>query len=109
MMLAALNISETIHDLTDWIVCDRENKDCMLHRCENCPGIESMLTKLRETVVEQHLGSGASENEKKCFLNEIVLKFGQWTSTDRADLVYQTMVINDFLDKFDTFVAYDSK
>ena len=84
MMLAALNISETIHDLTDWIVCDRENKDCMLHRCENCPGIESMLNKLRETVIEQHLGSDASEDEKKCFFNEMELKFGQWTSTDRA-------------------------
>ena len=72
-----INISESIHDLTDMMVCGREKREWMLHRCENSPGIDSMLKNRRETVTKQHLGAEASEDDKKSFLNEAELKFGQ--------------------------------
>ena len=28
--------------LMDKIVCDRESRNCMMHRCENCPGKEAL-------------------------------------------------------------------
>ena len=26
-------------------VCDKDNEDCMMHRCSNCPGKENILVR----------------------------------------------------------------
>ena len=48
--------------------CSIENKPCMFHDCEKCPGKERIEKKLNELV-------GDSANEKTC---------KQWLKTDRC-------------------------
>uniref|UniRef100_A0A672ZDH2 Uncharacterized protein n=1 Tax=Sphaeramia orbicularis TaxID=375764 RepID=A0A672ZDH2_9TELE len=36
------NVAVTLPDLFEHLVCGTENSICMLHRCENCPGIEKL-------------------------------------------------------------------
>ena len=67
LMHFSLNIKQSLHDLVEMIVCSRENKECMLHRCENCPRVESMLENLKKEVVKQHLGDDTCD-EKFFFL-----------------------------------------
>ena len=55
------------------LVCDVENRDCMIHRCQHCPCPGSAF--LRNTLIEKL--SEVDENE--------ILLVEQWTSTDRAD------------------------
>ena len=100
LMHFALNIKQSLHDLVEMIVCSRENKECMLHRCENCPGVVSMLEKLKKEVVKQHLGDDACDEEVFSYFNEEEIKYSQWTSTDRADLENHYLLVGDFLDTF---------
>jgi len=39
------------------IVCDRQNKDCMIHSCKDCPGIDALKTYLHQFFKEQFLDS----------------------------------------------------
>ena len=103
LMHSALNISESLHDLTDLIVCDRENRECMLHRCEKCPGVQSMLKQLTKSYISQHLDSQACDDDEKeefSFLHDNDIKYCQWISTDRAELEKHVLPVIDFLDKF---------
>ena len=38
LMIDACKFKCDQHSLTDKIVCDRQNHDCMIHRCNTCPG-----------------------------------------------------------------------
>ena len=49
LMIDACKFKVDQHSLTDMIVCDRKNRDCMIHRCENCPGLEP----LREYLLQE--------------------------------------------------------
>ena len=64
----------------DKIVCDVKC-DCMLKRCKNCPGIES----LRSLIVEL-IGDRTS------------IKYKMWVSTDRAMLEQKECSASDFID-----------
>ena len=41
LLVDALNWYVTYKDLINKIVCDSANRECMMHRCENCPGQEA--------------------------------------------------------------------
>ena len=41
-------IDKNHSELLQHLVCDTENKICMVHRCQNCPGIDGLLNKLME-------------------------------------------------------------
>ena len=41
-------IDKKHNELLQHLVSDTENKICMVHRCQNCPGIDGLLNKLME-------------------------------------------------------------
>ena len=60
------------------VVCSIENKPCMFHECEKCPGKERIEKKLNELV-------GDSGND---------ITYKQWLKTDRCSLeIIKTLMI----------------
>ena len=39
LMLSAVKLEKNYHELIEKIVCSRELRECMVHRCNRCPGI----------------------------------------------------------------------
>ena len=52
------------------IVCDTSRNECMVHRCESCPGIDALKSFL--------------DNELEDMDIEEEFHFNQWRSTDRS-------------------------
>ena len=103
LMLDACKFSTDQHSLTELMVCDRTNRECMLHGCENCPGTEplrehllSEFEKLYRKEEDADCASGSSDDEEE---DEREVKFSQWVSTDRADIVKQKLPVSEFVDK----------
>ena len=104
LMLDACKFSTDQHSLTELMVCDRTNRECMLHGCENCPGTEplrehllSEFEKLYRKEEDADCASGSSDDEEE---DEREVKFSQWVTTDRADIVKQKLPVSEFVDKF---------
>lgn len=70
-------------DLMSHLVCDVENKICMIHRCSDCPGINRLTNKLEEQFFELN----ADE----------LIHFQQWQSTDRTQLLSLSLPLTDFI------------
>ena len=73
-------------DLMKKVVCNIENLECMVHRCEKCPGfqnLESFLVKKLEDL-------GIDVNDD--------ISYTQWDSTDRTTLRTVTSSIDEFLE-----------
>ena len=71
-ILAPLGISH--YELYELIVCNVTNKECMIHRCPNCPKNMQRL----EARLYDLLGD---------YDDETIIEYSQWTTTDRANLV----------------------
>ena len=76
------------------IVCDVANKNCMVHRCPDCPGKNAVFAKLQEM---------------ECFF-EADVEFKQWQSTDRTSLNTLKLPTDEFVElvatKFDNLTAH---
>ena len=65
------------------MVCDINNKICMVHRFRNCPGEKTLLELLRKLFEE---------------INNDFIRFEQWESTDRAQIVTMSLPVGDFME-----------
>lgn len=85
-------------ELFDLIVCDKTNRDCMIHRCENCPGQEG-VTKF---ISEKLEAFGLEEDD--------IIHYKQWTHTDRTELITVSQQVSDFIEtlskKVDTVTTH---
>ena len=61
-------------DLLKSLVCDPGNKHCMIHQCPNCPDDEEQLPVSKKNIESLNIPDGE-------------IKFCQWTTTDRANLI----------------------
>lgn len=66
------------------IVCDTSNNECMVHRCQNCPGTAELKAFLDEQLDDI--------NEDQEF------HFYKWQSTDRTQLITQTVTVEEYKD-----------
>ena len=73
LLVAALKWDVTYKDLMSKLVCDISSNECMVHRCENCPGTDALNNYLDGELIEM--------DEDEDFY------FSQWQSTDRPMLV----------------------
>ena len=73
LLLAPLNI--TYQELFPLIVCNINNKECMVHRYPNCP--ES------NTLLQDFLFNAIGD-----FDDDDVIEFSQWTTTDQNNLTF---------------------
>ena len=82
-MVDAIGLNISCTDLLTKIVCDRFKKECMLHRCPDCPGKAALDDYLLELTQETY----DADDE---------ITFKQWVSTDRTTIVTQQATIEEF-------------
>ena len=83
LLLAPLNV--TYQELFPLIVCDINNKECMVHRCPNCPVSNSLL----QDFLFHTIGDFDDDDD--------VIEFSQWTTTDRSNLTHHTETVNAYV------------
>ena len=77
----ALGWDVTYKDLISEIVCDSTNRECMIHRCENCPGNEALRTFLNQELTDIDVDEE--------------FHFMQWETTDLATLQIITLTCSE--------------
>ena len=82
LLVDAFKWDYTYKDLINIIVCDSSNKECMIHRCKDCPGSEA-LQKFLDSELEE-----TDPDEE--------FHFSQWQTTDRATLITQTTSLGEY-------------
>ena len=76
LLVDAINWDHTYKDLTAKVVCSTDNRICMMHRCEHCPGIAALRTFL--------------DKELEDFDDDAEFHYTKWETTDRATLATLT-------------------
>ena len=66
-------------------VCNLQNKDCMLHHCDNCPNI-FVLKKLKTGKLREN------------YYHDDANPFKQWQTTDKSNLVEVELDFYNFSD-----------
>ena len=77
LLVDALDWDVTYKDLISKVVCGSTNRKCMIHRCENCSGKETLRTFSNEELTE-------FDKDKK-------FHYMEWETTARATL--QTIIV----------------
>lgn len=85
LMVAALPVPVTYKELMARLVCSLESRDCMIHRCENCPS-KSNLTDYLEAVLET---ADMDPDDTK--------NFKQWSHDGHSKLSDMTMSVSEFV------------
>ena len=97
LMLGAVNLDKDHNELMDMMVCSRDSKMCMIHRCVNCPADNQALENYLYDQLQPDIDEGDDDEPPK-------IHFQQWTNVDRSDLVQQILPVEDFIslliDKF---------
>ena len=91
LLVNAVKLDVDVHDLVDWIVCDRTSRECMLHHCSNCPETDLLHAFLLEKF---DTGEDNIENDD----SEQTTMFKQWNTTDWAELVTRTDPVRNYID-----------
>lgn len=96
LLVDAIGWDVTYKDLISKLVCDSSNKECMMHRCEACPGREALQKFLDEKLVDVD-----PDDE---------FHFSQWDTTDRATLSTRTTTYEEYkdflIDKIDNLTRH---
>jgi hypothetical protein len=74
LAVASLPVKTDYKDLLLKFVCSTEARECMLHRCSTCPGIESM-----KTFLEQLFGNADPDLDD-------TLTYKRWTHDSQSKL-----------------------
>jgi hypothetical protein len=85
LLISAVKLSKDHRELTDMIVCNRSNRECMIHRCASCPD-DSQL----RIYLEIELYSQDDDDDP-------TIEYKQWKTADRADLLHMTETTTDFI------------
>ena len=85
LLAAAVPGNNNYRDLLEKTVCQVENRNCMLHYCDSCPGKEGLNEYLLQ--VFSACDVDAEDN----------INFKQWVHTDRTTLVSQQLPMNEFI------------
>jgi len=75
-------------DLMSTMVCNISSRNCMIHQCENCPGITNLINHLTELLKQANVDDDDEIN------------FKQWDHSDRGcNLVTRTGTADIFIDE----------
>ncbi|KAM4046376.1 LOW QUALITY PROTEIN: uncharacterized protein ACNLHF_009977 [Anomaloglossus baeobatrachus] len=89
LILAACPINDDYKELICKMVSGIESKDCMLGRCDKCPGPEV----LKEFLVNVFVNSDPED----------IIEFKQWIHIDRDTLDTKQLTIEDFIEELVDF------
>ena len=82
LLLVPLNV--TYQELFPFIVCDINNKECMVHRCPNSPESNILLQEFLFNTIGD-------------FDDDNVIGFSHCTTTDRSNLIHHTETVNEYV------------
>ena len=82
LLVDAINWSFSYKDLMNFIVCDIDDRECMVHRCPKCPGKDALIDFVTKEISE---------------IDDEVVHFQQWQSTDRPTLVSLTARVSEYI------------
>ena len=82
LLVSAVDWDFTYKDLMKVLVCDTTRLECMVHRCDKCPGKAALTELLSEQL--------STEEEDS-------ITFQQWQSTDRPTLVAHTASVQEYI------------
>ena len=95
LLVGAIDWNLTYKDLMKIVVCDIDNRECMVHRCEHCPGAAALQSFLENKLEE--LG-----------IHDVT--FNQWQTTDRPTIITQstddTNYIQQLVDVIDHLTSH---
>ena len=75
LLVGAIDWNLTYKDLMKFMNCNIGNKECMVHRCNNCPGADSLQLFFEKKLEELEIYD---------------ITFTQWQNTDRPTMVTQS-------------------
>jgi len=83
LLVDALNWDVSYKDLIDKVVCDSTKNECMMHRCESCPGDDGLRKFLDDELKD---------------IDDLNAEFhySQWETTDRAALKTITTTYEEY-------------
>ena len=84
LLVDTLNWEVTYKDLVSKVVCDPSNRECMMDRCTNCPGINALRKFL--------------EDELSDIDPDFQFHYSQWQTRDQASLVMVTSTCEEYKD-----------
>ena len=84
LLVDTLNWEVTYKDLVNKVVCDPSNRECIMHRCINCPGMNALHKFLEEQLSDID--------------PDFKFHYSQWQTTDRASLVTVTSTCEEYKD-----------
>ena len=93
LLLSSVNLSKDYHELLELIVCDRNSKECMIHRCESCPGVNAVKKFIGGELMK------ADDDRKVDDYDDAEITFQQWTTSDRAELISCTLPLDEFIEQ----------
>ena len=82
LLVDAISWEITYKDLISKVVCDPENRICMMHRCEQCPGSNALMEFLNKELED--------------FEPDAEFHYSQWQTTDRSMLVTLTTTCDEY-------------
>jgi hypothetical protein len=85
LLTAAMPANEDYKQMMEKIVCSTENRNCMLHLCESCPGKHAIEVYLTDLFASQDFDS------------DDPIHYKQWVHTDRTSLVSLTVSTHEFI------------
>lgn len=83
LLLNACGIEETYNDLMDYLVCSKNNRDCMLRHCYKCPSNENLKKYLLDKFEEWD--------------QEEEVTYSAWVTTDRTQQVSVTVSFEEYV------------
>ena len=72
------------------LVCDTNSKECMIHRCPNCPDTSNLTTYLTNLLIDIEWSSDDKEIDADYEIN-----------VDRSQLVQQSLPVKEFIEVLD--------
>ena len=87
LLVAAIPQEKDYREVLNKMVCDLDNRECMLHYCNMCPGKDGLCKYLLDVF-------NANEDEP-----EDLITFKQWVQTDRTTLVTLQLPLQEFITK----------
>ena len=93
LLLSLVNLSEDCHELLELMVRDRNSKECMMHHCESCPGV-NVVKKFIEGELIKTDDDGQVGN-----YDDVEITFQQLGTSDKAKLISCTLHLDEFIEQ----------
>ena len=83
LLINSLNTKEDYKDMMKLLVCNTDNRDCMIHRCSECPSSD---------ILKEHLFDIIGEYD-----DDTEITYKQWITTDRSTLSQVTTPVQELV------------